>query len=63
MLNLAQKGFITATDLADFLVKNLNYPFRKSYEITAQIVNYGRKNKKTIHDLSLMKSKKLIKNN
>ena len=26
MLNLANKGYITATDLADHLVKNLNYP-------------------------------------
>ena len=46
MLKLANKGHITATDLADYLVKNLNYPFRKSYQITAKIVNYCEKNKK-----------------
>ena len=33
MLKLANKGYITATDLADYLVKNLNYPFRKSYQM------------------------------
>ena len=53
MLNLAEKGYITATDLADYLVKNLNYPFRKSYQITAKIVNYCDKNKKKLSDLSL----------
>ena len=36
MLKLAEKGHITATDFADYLVKNLNYPFRKSYQITAK---------------------------
>ncbi len=62
MLNLAQKGFITATDLADYLVKNLNYPFRKSYEITAQIVNYCEKNKKNFTDLSIQELKKIDSN-
>ena len=57
MLNLAEKGYITATDLADYLVKNLNYPFRKSYEITAKIVNYCEKNKKKLSDLSFVELK------
>ena len=30
MLELANKGYITATDLADYFVKSLSYPFRKS---------------------------------
>ena len=37
MLNLAGKNYITATDLADYMVKVLKYPFRKSYEQTSQI--------------------------
>ena len=44
---------LTSTDLADFLVKDLNYPFRKAYSITAKIVNMAEKKNKTIHDLSL----------
>ena len=40
MINLAERGHITATDLAEYMVKKLNYPFRKSYQITAKIVNY-----------------------
>ena len=45
MLDLANSGFITATDLADYLVKNHSIPFRKAYQTTATIVNYGRKKK------------------
>ena len=62
MLNLANKGYITATDLADYLVKNLNYPFRKSYQITAKIVNYCEKNKKTLSELSIEEIKKIEPN-
>tara|TARA_B100001121_G_scaffold309809_1_gene338062 strand:- start:1096 stop:2337 length:1242 start_codon:yes stop_codon:yes gene_type:complete len=59
MLNLSKKGYITATDLADYLVKNLNYPFRKSYQITAKIVNYCEKNRKTLSDLSIEEIKRI----
>ena len=62
MLNLANKGYITATDLADYLVKNLNYPFRKSYQITANIVNYCEKNKKTLSQLSIEEIKRIEPN-
>ena len=47
MINLAERGHITATDLAEYMVKKLNYPFRKSYQITAKIVNYCEKKKKS----------------
>ena len=62
MMNLAKKGFITATDLADYFVKNLNYPFRKSYQITAKIINYCEKNKKLLPDLSIEELKKIEPN-
>ena len=62
MLSLANKGHITATDLADYLVKNLNYPFRKSYQITASIVNYCEQNKKNLSDLSLKELRKFEPN-
>ena len=48
MLELTNVGHITATDLADFIVKDLNYPFRKAYSITAKIVNMAEKKNKTI---------------
>ena len=62
MLKLAKKGYITATDLADYFVKNLNFPFRKSYQITAKIVNYCEKNKKLLSDLSIDELKKIEPN-
>ena len=37
MLSAAQKGFINATDLADYLVKK-GMPFRTAYKITGQLV-------------------------
>tara|TARA_B100000965_G_scaffold341166_1_gene309833 strand:+ start:67 stop:1449 length:1383 start_codon:yes stop_codon:yes gene_type:complete len=62
MLNLANKGFITATDLADYFVKNLNYSFRKSYEITAKIINYCEQNKKILSELSIDELKRIEPN-
>tara|TARA_Y100000591_G_scaffold285722_1_gene268158 strand:- start:345 stop:1727 length:1383 start_codon:yes stop_codon:yes gene_type:complete len=59
MLLLAGKGYITATDLADYFVKNLNYSFRKSYQLTAKIVNYCEKNKITFSDMSIEQIKKI----
>ena len=53
MLNLANKGYLTATDLADYMVKELNYPFRKSYLQTAKIINFAEKNGKSLSDLTI----------
>ena len=35
MLELANKGYITATDLADYLVKIMVRSFRKAYQINS----------------------------
>ena len=59
MFNAASKGYITATDLADFLVKNHEMSFRKAYEITASIVNLAEKKKKKLHQLDLNDLKKI----
>ena len=62
MMALAEEGYITATDLADYIVKNLNYPFRKSYQVTARIVNYCEKIKKDFSELSHEELKKIDPN-
>ena len=62
MLKLSNKGYLTATDLADYFVKNLNYPFRKSYQITAKIVNYCERKKKNFSDLSIKELKDIEPN-
>ena len=59
MLELANSGYITATDLADYLVKNHSMSFRKAYEKTAAIVNFAEKKKKKLSDLTLEEFKKI----
>ena len=53
MLELAYSGYITATDLADYLVKNNSMSFRKAYQKTALLVNLAEKKKKKLNELSL----------
>ena len=52
MLSAAQKGFINATDLADYMVKK-GMPFRSAYKVSGQIVAYCIKNGKVLETLSL----------
>ena len=59
MLDLANSGYITATDLADYLVKNHSMPFRKAYQTTAMIVNFAEKKKKKLNELSIEELKKI----
>ncbi len=53
MLELAESGFLTATDLADYMVRELKYPFRKAYSQTAKIINFAEKNKKKLTELKM----------
>jgi len=59
MLELANLGYITATDLADYMVRELNYPFRKAYLQTAKIINFAEKNKKKLNELKIEEIKKI----
>ena len=59
MLELAETGYITATDLADYLVKNHDMSFRRAYQVTSSIVNFAEKNKKKLHELNLKELKKI----
>ena len=53
MLALANSGYTTATDFADYLVKNHSMSFRKAYQITASVVNYAEKKNKKLDQLSI----------
>tara|TARA_B100001175_G_scaffold32784_1_gene23935 strand:+ start:2637 stop:3968 length:1332 start_codon:yes stop_codon:yes gene_type:complete len=53
MYQLAEVGYLTATDLADFMVRELKYPFRKAYTQTAKIINYAEKKQKKLSDLKI----------
>ncbi len=48
----AGKGFINATDCADYLVKK-GMPFRDAYKIVGMLVNYCIKNNKTLETLTI----------
>ncbi|MFA5321434.1 MAG: argininosuccinate lyase [Smithella sp.] len=52
MHNAAKKGFSTATDVAEYLVKK-GVPFREAHEIVGRIVAYCLKNKKELENLTL----------
>jgi negative regulator of genetic competence, sporulation and motility len=52
MLSAAQKGFINATDLADYMVKK-GMPFRSAYKISGQIVAYCIEKGKVLETLTL----------
>ena len=53
MLELSKVGYTTATDLADYIVREFNFPFRKAYQITSKIVNYAESKNKTLDQLSI----------
>ena len=52
MYSAAQKGFINATDLADYLTKK-GMPFRSAYKIVGQIVAYCIDNNLVLETMSL----------
>ena len=62
MLELASFGYITATDLADYLVKNHSMSFRKAYQKTATIVNFAEKNNKKLEELTIHELRKIEPN-
>lgn len=43
MRKMATKGHLSATDLADFLVRECGIPFRDSHHITGKVVAYAEK--------------------
>ena len=56
MKKAAQKGFINATDLADYLTKK-GMPFRSAYKISGSIVAYCIENGEVLETLPLEKYK------
>lgn len=60
MLKAAQRGFINATDLADYLVKK-GMPFRSAYKISGQIVAKCISENKILETLTLDEYKQFSK--
>lgn len=57
MLQASKKGFINATDAADYLVKK-GLPFREAYKIVGSVVAYAIDNNKTLDILTIQEYKK-----
>ena len=55
----AATGFSTATDLADWLVRTLNVPFRESHHITGSLVALAEKHSCGLSDLKLADMQKI----
>ena len=53
MRKVADEGYATATDLADWLVINLKLPFREAHRITGRIVGKAASEKVPLHELPL----------
>ena len=59
MLELAENGYIVATDLADYLVSKHGMSFRNAYRVTSLIVNFAEKKKKKLNELNINELKKI----
>ena len=62
MLSLANEGYTTATDFADYLVRENKISFRDAYKISAKLVNYAEKRGKKLNELNFNELKKFRSN-
>jgi len=62
MLQAVEESYATSTDLADWLVKKLHYPFREAYQITGKIVDYANSKNKSLSNMSLKELQKFDNN-
>lgn len=61
MRAMAGSGYSTATDLADWLVKNLKMPFRDAHHVTGQIVKMAENKGLELHELKISDLQKIEK--
>ena len=59
MYELANIGYTTSTDLADYIVKYYDLSFRKAYQITSKIVNYAESKNIKLNELTLKELKRI----
>ena len=62
MYTMANQGYTTATDFADYLVKEKKLTFREAYGISAKLVNFAEKKNVTLDKVKLYDLKKIYKN-
>ena len=59
MRQAATAGFITATDLADWLVREAGLPFRRAHHVTGQLVKLAESKAVGLADLSLAEMRRV----
>ncbi len=59
MLKMASQDYSCATDLADWLVKNVNLPFRQCHHLTGEIVKMAEEKNLHLHELKLSDMQKI----
>ena len=59
MLEAAEDGYTTATALADWLVMELNMPFRSAHHVTGAIVKMAENKNCKLHELDLSEMQKV----
>ena len=62
MYVMANQGYTTATDFADYLVKKKKLTFREAYGVSAKLVNFAEKKNITLDKVKLHDLKKIYKN-
>ncbi len=58
MRKMCAKGFLTATDMADWFVKELNMTFRDSHNLAGRIVKFAEEKSISLEELSLSDMRK-----
>jgi len=62
MMEALQKGFPTATDFADYLVTNLEIPFRDAHHFTGKIILLAESKKCSLEQLTLEEIRSIVPN-
>jgi argininosuccinate lyase len=62
MFKMAREDYTTATDFADYLVKEKKLTFRDAYKISSQLVNFAEKNNVNLDQVSINDLKKFYYN-
>ena len=60
-LDMASQQFITVTELADTIVRELNLPFRQAHQCASRFVQYGLNNNINVRDLTVIKINEIIR--
>ena len=61
MKKMCEKGYLTATDIADWLVREEDFTFRDAHKVTGKIVALAESKKLQLSQLSLKELKKIEK--